>query len=240
MRRRILVSSGIAATAVFVAILALPLQGQSRSTIGAGTPALVITAYNGGPALPYTVPRTPWGDPDLQGIWSSDDATMPVGARGGGGGRPGGPPSGVGAPGGPGEAVQRRCRRPPGDAPTALHDRRGVQDTSGDGRRKACRAAKSAERIVPRRLRAPGVPADVDDRRSAGRPAAAADAPRPRSAARHATRARSATGRSRASRTSRSTIAASPAASGARSCASSTATATASSRRRAWSRSATR
>ena len=81
MRRRILVSSGIAATAVFVAILALPLQGQSRSTIGAGTPALVITAYNGGPALPYTVPRTPWGDPDLQGIWSSDDATIGRWAR---------------------------------------------------------------------------------------------------------------------------------------------------------------
>ena len=25
------------------------------------------------PAIPYTVPKTPWGDPDLQGVWSSDD-----------------------------------------------------------------------------------------------------------------------------------------------------------------------
>jgi hypothetical protein len=37
-----------------------------------------VTAYNGGPAVPYTVPTTPWGDPDLQGVWSSDDATMPM------------------------------------------------------------------------------------------------------------------------------------------------------------------
>ena len=55
-----------------VAMASLPLSGQS------GTPALVITAYNGGPAAPYTAPKTPWGDPDLQGVWSSDDATMPM------------------------------------------------------------------------------------------------------------------------------------------------------------------
>ena len=45
------------------------MSGQS------GAPALVITAYRGGPTAPYTVPKTPWGDPDLQGVWSSDDAT---------------------------------------------------------------------------------------------------------------------------------------------------------------------
>ena len=55
-----------------VGAASLPLSGQSS------TPALVITAYNGGPATPYTVPKTPWGDPDLQGVWSSDDATMPM------------------------------------------------------------------------------------------------------------------------------------------------------------------
>jgi hypothetical protein len=38
-------------------------------------PPLVITAYNGGSPIPYTVPRTPWGDPDLQGVWSSDDTS---------------------------------------------------------------------------------------------------------------------------------------------------------------------
>jgi hypothetical protein len=47
----------------------------SLPVLGQGTPAppLVITAYNAGPPIPYTVPRTPWGDPDLQGVWSSDD-----------------------------------------------------------------------------------------------------------------------------------------------------------------------
>jgi hypothetical protein len=56
-----------------VALTSLPVSGQ-----GGGAPALVITAYNGGTPIPYTVPKTPWGDPDLQGVWSSDDATMPM------------------------------------------------------------------------------------------------------------------------------------------------------------------
>ena len=41
----------------------------------AAAPPLVITAHNGAAATPYTVPRTPWGDPDLQGVWSSDDTS---------------------------------------------------------------------------------------------------------------------------------------------------------------------
>jgi hypothetical protein len=72
---------GLAVTAgvLFAGVLSLPLNGQSSTTIGANTPAIVITAYNGGPPLPYTVPRTPWGDPDLQGVWSSDDtANIPT------------------------------------------------------------------------------------------------------------------------------------------------------------------
>jgi hypothetical protein len=44
------------------------LLGQSRST----PPALVVTALAGKP-VEYKTPRTPWGDPDLQGVWSSDD-----------------------------------------------------------------------------------------------------------------------------------------------------------------------
>ncbi len=55
---------GIVAAGVFSA----SLSGQSRST----PPALVITALAGKP-VEYKVPRTPWGDPDLQGVWSSDD-----------------------------------------------------------------------------------------------------------------------------------------------------------------------
>jgi hypothetical protein len=77
MKRPILLSTCVAAAAAFVAILSMPLRGQSQNpqAIGAGTPALVITAYNGGAATNYTVPRTPWGDPDLQGVWSSDDTS---------------------------------------------------------------------------------------------------------------------------------------------------------------------
>jgi hypothetical protein len=48
----------------------LSLSGQSQPA-----PALVVTAYNGGPAINYTVVKTPWGEPDLQGVWSSDDTS---------------------------------------------------------------------------------------------------------------------------------------------------------------------
>ena len=72
MNRRVLASLGAAGTLAFVATASPPLSGQNT------TPALVVTAYNGGPATPYTVQKTPWGDPDLQGVWSSDDATMPM------------------------------------------------------------------------------------------------------------------------------------------------------------------
>ncbi len=41
----------------------------------AAAPPLLITAYNNATPTPYTVPRTPWGDPDLKGVWSSDDTS---------------------------------------------------------------------------------------------------------------------------------------------------------------------
>ena len=72
MNGRILASSVIAAGA-FVVLVVLPVHSQSPARIGDGTPDLVITAYNGGKPIAYTVTRTPWGDPDLQGTWSSDD-----------------------------------------------------------------------------------------------------------------------------------------------------------------------
>ncbi|HEX5109872.1 MAG TPA: hypothetical protein VFV95_15580 [Vicinamibacterales bacterium] len=147
MRRRTLVTSGIAATSVFVAILALPLQGQSpsQSAIGAGAPALVITAYNGGQPIAYTVPRTPWGDPDLQGTWSSDDATMPVGARGGGGGRPGGPPPGAAPAGGAPPAAAAASAAPP---PLYLTDEefKARQKQIADGVEQAEERAESSFR----------------------------------------------------------------------------------------------
>jgi hypothetical protein len=57
------------------------IAGQER----AASPPLVFTAF-GGKAVDYKAPRTPWGDPDLQGVWSSDDmenVPMAVGGRGG-------------------------------------------------------------------------------------------------------------------------------------------------------------
>jgi len=54
-------------------VTSVPVSGQAGAA-----PALVITAYGGGPAINYPSPKTPWGEPDLQGVWSSDDATMPM------------------------------------------------------------------------------------------------------------------------------------------------------------------
>jgi hypothetical protein len=68
MSKRVLVGSLFAVAGLGLA--SLSVSGQSQSA-----PPLVITAYNGGAPIPYTVPRTPWGDPDLQGVWSSDDTS---------------------------------------------------------------------------------------------------------------------------------------------------------------------
>ena len=69
--KRVLISACVATAIAMVA--SMPISGQASKT-----PPLVITAFNGGPPIPYTTPRTSWGDPDLQGVWSSDDATMPM------------------------------------------------------------------------------------------------------------------------------------------------------------------
>ena len=70
MFMRVLSSS--AAAAIVALMASLPVVAQSAST---PAPSLVITAYNAGSPTPYAPPRTPWGDPDLQGVWSSDDTS---------------------------------------------------------------------------------------------------------------------------------------------------------------------
>ena len=60
------------------------VSGQSRAT----PPPLVLTATGGKP-VDYKAPRTPWGDPDLQGVWSSDDMENIPMAAGQGRGGPG-------------------------------------------------------------------------------------------------------------------------------------------------------
>jgi len=70
MFMRVLASS--AAAAIVALMASLPVVAQSAST---PAPSLVTTAYNAGSPTPYAPPRTPWGDPDLQGVWSSDDTS---------------------------------------------------------------------------------------------------------------------------------------------------------------------
>jgi hypothetical protein len=69
-----------------------PVAGQQQMPRPYGTPPpLVVTAFGGKPAT-YQAPRTPWGDPDLQGVWSSDDMEgIGIAAGGGRGGRGGAP-----------------------------------------------------------------------------------------------------------------------------------------------------
>jgi hypothetical protein len=50
-----------------------PALTQSRST---SAPPLVVTAFGGeAPKTRYVAPKTPWGEPDLQGVWSTDDTS---------------------------------------------------------------------------------------------------------------------------------------------------------------------
>jgi hypothetical protein len=78
MVRQLVSSVGLAA--VVAAVASLPVAGQGAGAPGlpqrlggVAPPPLVVTAYNGGAPVGYTAPRTPWGEPDLQGVWSSDD-----------------------------------------------------------------------------------------------------------------------------------------------------------------------
>jgi len=96
MNMRLIASVGaVSGVVALMATSSAPLLGQAaRST----PPPLVITAF-AGKAVDYKAPRTPWGDPDLQGAWSSDDmenVPMAVFQGRGGPGR-GGPGRGAAA-----------------------------------------------------------------------------------------------------------------------------------------------
>ena len=142
MTRHVFAAVCVAATIAFVATASQPVAGQGS---GKPAPPLVITAYNGGPPIPYTVPRTPWGDPDLQGVWSSDDAQFgraggaAAGARGGGG-RGGGAAGARAGGGAPGAAPGAAPATPPplylNDEDFAAHQKTiaaGVARSEGDG-----------------------------------------------------------------------------------------------------------
>jgi hypothetical protein len=93
---------GTLTAAIALSIFAsIPVTGQQQQSQALprpyGTPPpLVITAFGGEP-ITYKAPRTPWGDPDLQGVWSSDDMEGVGIAVGGGRGR-GAPPAAAAAP----------------------------------------------------------------------------------------------------------------------------------------------
>src|SRR5215472_2262509 len=72
MNRRLL--SFTAGATTFAAVWAVTSTHVFTQTKASSGPPLVITAYNGKtPAIPYKSPKTPWGEPDLIGVWSSDD-----------------------------------------------------------------------------------------------------------------------------------------------------------------------
>src|SRR5687768_380065 len=58
-------ATGAVVSAVVVAMAATPEAGQQASGARATTPARAATAK------PYVPPRTPWGDPDIQGGWTN-------------------------------------------------------------------------------------------------------------------------------------------------------------------------
>ena len=103
MLRRVLASVGLIAVIVLVASLPISGQGSASQGSGAAAPDLVITAFNGGPVpANWVSPKTPWGEPDLQGVWSSDDATFGISRnQGGGRGRGGAAPQPNAAPSSP-------------------------------------------------------------------------------------------------------------------------------------------
>jgi hypothetical protein len=71
MAIRLLGSLGTVALSGVAVLFSHPVAAQQQGA----APPLVITAFGEQPAPPYTARRTSWGDPDLQGVWSSDDTS---------------------------------------------------------------------------------------------------------------------------------------------------------------------
>jgi hypothetical protein len=70
MAIRLVGSLGTLSALIGAAVLiSHPLASQEPDA----APPLVVTAFGDKPAPPYAARRTSWGDPDLQGAWSSDD-----------------------------------------------------------------------------------------------------------------------------------------------------------------------
>ena len=72
MTRRLLMLVGSGGVAVAIAgLLSVPLAGQAASTTNGQT----ATPAKPTAARAFTPPKTPWGDPDLQGVWNFATST---------------------------------------------------------------------------------------------------------------------------------------------------------------------
>ena len=71
MSHRLVALGAVTAAIAVVSLARVPVaaQAQAPAAAKARTPA------NTAAAKPYTVPHTPWGDPDLQGIWNNATST---------------------------------------------------------------------------------------------------------------------------------------------------------------------
>ena len=77
MRQRILVIMGVAAVTAFVSLTAATVAGQARRPAATAAAQGQSAAQTGAAAKAGPAPKTAWGDPDLQGIWT-DDYTTPL------------------------------------------------------------------------------------------------------------------------------------------------------------------
>jgi len=74
MSQRVLTSVSFLAGAIaVVSLLAVPVAGQAPAA--GAKPATASQTKTTSTAKPWTTPRTPWGDPDMQGIWNNATST---------------------------------------------------------------------------------------------------------------------------------------------------------------------
>ena len=72
MTNRVLTSGCIAAVVGAIVVAAVPVAGQTPAA--AGSPAPAVRPGVPRPATGAKATKTPWGEPDLQGVWTSDAA----------------------------------------------------------------------------------------------------------------------------------------------------------------------
>ncbi len=132
MTIRLLGSLGTIALIGAASLSSHPVAAQEQGA----APPLVITAFGEKTAPPYAARRTSWGEPDLQGVWSSDDtAGIPM-------------------------------QRPEQFGNRLYLNEEEYAERAKTGRERRRPRRERGDQQLPPRLRAPRVLADVVDRRS--------------------------------------------------------------------------